>query len=359
MRAAIILALVLAAIPGIVSAYELSIFAPAQVQRGLPLVVNGTSNLPAGISVDIVLSRSEYTVEEVARQTVTLQGTKEFVAVFDTKGLTKGQYKVEVPGIQGYSFLGGSVTLRVVEIIDRTDEITIISPSTQEMDNALDIRGYIRNLKNAGVQVQVTGPDNSVIFGPEYISTGNDGSFSRKLTVTMPGNYDVSFTDARGYIGTISFTVRPKVVATTVQTTAPPVRTTVTAVARASNDKPAYFAVTGKGTIRVSTSTGIDWVIEYRDPEGVIQKVNIKGQLDPEEVTVEGTGGTINFKVYPYKFSDQGEVTLSAEGADTIAVISSVPPEFASTATPTQKSPVSMVVVIAALMVLVLKRAWR
>ena len=43
---------------GFAQAYELIIKAPSEVQRGMPIVVNGTSNLPPGISVDIVLTKS-------------------------------------------------------------------------------------------------------------------------------------------------------------------------------------------------------------------------------------------------------------------------------------------------------------
>ncbi|HNS83726.1 MAG TPA: hypothetical protein PKL26_08260, partial [Methanolinea sp.] len=142
-RVVILMSVFLLLLAGVSAAYELSIYAPMNVQRGMPLVVNGTSNLPAGISVDVILSRSEYTTEEIARETVTLQGPKEFNVVFDTQELSKGQYKVEVPGVQGYAFLGDSTTIRVVQIIDRTDELTIKSPRTQEMDGSLELRGII------------------------------------------------------------------------------------------------------------------------------------------------------------------------------------------------------------------------
>jgi len=73
------------ALTSLVSAYELTIYAPETVQKGEPLVVNGTSNIPAGISVEIILSRSEYTTEEIARKIVTIQSNKEFSVIFDTR----------------------------------------------------------------------------------------------------------------------------------------------------------------------------------------------------------------------------------------------------------------------------------
>ncbi|MCQ8893923.1 MAG: hypothetical protein NQU46_04755 [Methanolinea sp.] len=348
--------------PGVVSAYELSISAPLSVQKGMPLVVNGTSNLPAGISVDIVLSRSEYTTEEITRKTVTLQGPREFSVIFDTKDLSKGQYKVEVPSVQGYAFLGNSVTLRVVRIVDRTDEVTIKSPRTQEMDGTLDVSGIIPGNRNAGVQVQVIGPENDVVFGPEYISTGYDGSFSREIAITVPGIYEVSFTDSKGYIGTFSFTVTEKPEATAVTTTPPPLAQSraITATALSTPDKPAFFVITGiSGEVKVTTSPGVDWVIEYADRTGAIRKQNQMGQMDPEEVTISNPGDTVYLKVYPYRFSDKGEVTIFVEGAEKAGVASEVPPVFAATVPPTQKSPLVSMTVLCALVAYCVWRRYR
>jgi hypothetical protein len=359
-RSMTLIAVILLSLAGVSAAYELSIYAPMSVQRGMPLVVNGTSNLPAGISVDVVLYRSEYVTEEIARETVTLQGPKEFTVVFDTKDLTKGQYKVEVPGIQAYAYLGNSTTIRVIQIIDRTDEMTIKSPRTQEMDGTLELRGIIPALRNTGVQVQVIGPGNEVVFGPEYIATLYDGSFSKEVKIEVPGTYEVSFTDNKGYIGTFPFEVTPRYEPTTVPTTLEPRIAAVTATAHSGNDRPAYFTVTGaQGKVKISTSAGVDWVIEYPDAQGVIQKVNSKGQIDPEEVTIESGGATVYLKVYPYRFSDEGDVTVFAEGAERIGVATEVPPVFAATATPTPKSPLPVFLAMLALLALGMKRALR
>jgi len=354
-----LMAVILLSLAGVSAAYELSIYAPMDVQRGMPLVVNGTSNLPAGISVDVVLYRSEYVTEEIARETVTLQGPKEFTVVFDTQDLTKGQYKVEVPGIQGYAFLGNSTTIRVVRIIDRTDELTMKSPRTQEMDGTLELRGIIPGLRNAGVQVQVIGPDNEVVFGPEFIATLYDGSFSKEIRIDVPGTYEVSFTDNKGYIGTFPFVVTPKYEPTTVPTTQEPRITAVTATAHSSYDRPAYFTVTGaQAKVKISTSAGVDWVIEYPDDKGVILKVNHKGQIDPEEVTIDSGAATIYLKVYPYRFSDEGDVTIFAEGAERIGVATEIPPVFAATATPTPKSALPVFLALLALLALGMKKAF-
>jgi hypothetical protein len=349
-RPIIMLLIASVCLTGLVSAYEISISAPTRLQVGLPLVVNGTSTLPAGISVDIVLYRSDYTTEEIARHTVTIQGDKEFNVVFDTKGLQKGQYKVEVPEIGSYSYLGGSTTLRVVELIDRTDEIIIKSDLTQVFDGSLEIEGSIKDLINSGVQIEVVSLDNKVISGPEYVTTSMEGSFSQKVAITEPGIYEVSFTDSKGYIGTKTFTVKEKpatLIPTTIPTTAPP---SLAATAVASVEKPAYFAVgTGAGQVRIYTSPGIDWIIEYGDERGVMQKVNDKGKIEGEETTIQGTGDIIYVKVYPYRMTDKGEVTLSAEGAESVEVSTTVPDVFAGTPTPSPTTPLPVALVLVAL----------
>jgi len=353
-RSLVTIAILLMALTSLVSAYELSISTPLTVQKGEPLVVNGTSNIPAGTPVVIVLSRSEHTPEEIARKTVTLQSNKEFSVIFDTKDLQKGQYKVEVPSIQGYAFLGGSVTIRIVQVIDRSDEVTIRSQRTQEMDGSLDIAGVIPKNPSAGVQIEVVGPGNEVVFGPQYISTSSDGSFSQNVPITKAGTYEVSFTDSKGFIGAYSFTVNEKEEIAATATTEPTMKA-IAATARSSTESPAYFVITGtRGKVKVSTSEGVDWVIEYADESGTVQKVNSKGRSEPEELTVDIPGDTLYLKVYPYLLSESGEVTIFVEGAQEAGVATEIPPVFAPTATPTQKSPLPLVLGISALVLVAL-----
>ncbi|MBP1927823.1 5-hydroxyisourate hydrolase-like protein (transthyretin family) [Methanolinea mesophila] len=346
----IIIAVLLLVVPAM--AYEIIIDAPTSLPKGQPLVVNGTTTLPPGVSVDIVLYRSQYTSEELSRQTVTIQADKVFTVIFDTKNLEKGQYKVEVPVATGtgISYLGDSVTMRVVQITDRTDEIVIKSPMKQENTGVLSVRGSITGLGNSGVQISVIGPDETTVFGPQYIKTGEDGSFSQNVPITKEGTYEVSFTDAKGYIGTVTFTVYEKTVATTIPTTVPTSAPALSATTTSSYDNPAYFLVTtGTGPVKVYTSSGVDWVIEYPDPSGVVQKVNLMGQLEGESVTLQGIGDTVPIKVYPYRMSDQGIVTLSAEGATAVVVATGVPATFEPTASPTTQSPLPLPLILVAL----------
>jgi hypothetical protein len=305
---------------GAVQAYEMTINCTDKIQRGLPLVVNGISNIPPGTSIDIVFTKSGYTVEEVERKIVTLQANQEFSVVFDTSNLTKGIYKVEVLPIPDYRYLGNSVTLRIVEIVDRSDELNIRSPLTQEMTGELAIDGAILGARNAGVQIEVTGPDGGIVYGPEFVKTDTEGGFTLVVPIDSPGTYNASFTDNKGYVGKVSFSIEkppeitttPTAVPTAVPTTVP----VVSATAEASRDKPAYFTVkTSNGNVRIFTSSGIDWVIEYTDVNGSVRKVNNKGAVEGEDVVLHGTGDVVPVTVYPYKYSETGTVTLSAEGA--------------------------------------------
>jgi hypothetical protein len=240
MKRILLVALCFASIVGTASAYGLYLDCPQSIQVGLPLKCSIDSDLPAGYTFDLVMYRSQYTATEISRQSVTIQENKNTqYRVFDTQGLPGGTYKVEMQlkttgGEE--SLRSDSVTLKIVQIIDRSGEITITSPETQTLEEALRIEGTIDKLGNEGVQIEVRGPEGR-IFGPQYIGTKNDvrngaGIFTYKVTVDGPGTYEVSFSDPKGYIGTKTFIVaapptpEPTTVPTTVTvTTARPVTT--------------------------------------------------------------------------------------------------------------------------------------
>jgi hypothetical protein len=339
--------------PGLAQAYELSIDAPTSLQRGTPLVINGTSNIPPGISVEVILSKSGHTIEEIGRETVTLQANQQFSVVFDTIDLTRGIYKVEVPAISGYRYLGNSVTLRVIEIIDRSDELRFTAPLVQEMDGTLDVTGSIFGLKNAGVLIEGIGPGEENVFGPDYVSTKNDGSFQLGIPISDPGTYTLTFTDSKGFVGKVSVTVEsipePTTLPTTVATTLP----VMSATSAASRDNPAVFSVqTGGDKVRISTSSGIDWVMEYTDASGTVQKINVKGEVEGEEILIDGTGGAITVTVYPYKYSASGEVTLFAQGASGVSVAADQPAGTTDAGSMiTESSPLPVLAVLVAVIV--------
>jgi hypothetical protein len=235
MKRILLIALCLACIVGTASAYSLTLDCPATIQVGLPLKCSIDSNLPAGNTFDLVLYHSEYTATEISRQSVTIQEDKNTqYRLFETQGLPGGMYKVEVQnlkrGEEGLS--SDSVTYKLVKVIDRSNEITITSPVSQDPEEALRIEGSIDKLGNEGVQIEVRGPEGR-IFGPSYIGTKEDikngaGVFTYKVTVSSPGMYEVSFSDTKSFIGIKKFTVAapptsvPTTVPTIVPTTTPP-----------------------------------------------------------------------------------------------------------------------------------------
>jgi hypothetical protein len=236
MKRIMLIALCLTCIIGTASAYQLYLSCPETVQVGLPLKCSIDSNLPAGTTFDVAFYQSGYTATPISRTSLTIQENHPTMyQLFDTKGLPGGQYKVEVEfaGTQGGSLSDDSVTWQLPKVLDRSGDITITSPMTQTIDEALRIEGSILKLGNAGVQLEVRGPEGR-IFGPQYIGTKEDlrtraGVFTQKVTVNVPGEYDVYFSDSEGYIGLKTFTVTAAVTQTpttipktTVITTRPP-----------------------------------------------------------------------------------------------------------------------------------------
>lgn len=348
------------------SAYEITIDAPISIQAGTPLVVNGTTNLADGVSLSIALSNADYTTTEIEKKNLVVQRSdenKSFSVVFNTTGLKKGQYKVEVLPIPDFSFLGSSVTIRPVTLVDRSDELELTPPLSKEYDGLLTIAGNSARLINSGVKVVVTRSDGTLLFGPEFIGTDYMGYFSKTFRIPEPGNYLVNFSDARGFIGTMTYIVtqprEPLPALVLPESTGIPVSPqlpSLSASASASRDAPAFFAVLANpGPVRISTSTGIDWVLEYRDHSGTTHKVHDSGSQYPESVTFQSDGNTTWVKVYPFKYEDNSTVTLYAENALDIQAakngVDFFPPTYAPTSEPVgiQTSPVPLVLSIGAI----------
>lgn len=241
MKRILLIAVCLVCIAGPASAYGLYLDCPKSVQAGLPLKCSIDSDLPAGYTCDIVLYRSQYTATELSRQPVTIQDDHNTqYRLFDTQGLPGGTYKVELQlkttGGEA-SLRSDSVTFQLIQILDRSNEITITAPVTQPLEDALRIEGSIQKISNEGVQIEVRGPEGR-IFGPQYIGTkaqvsDDSGVFAYHVPVTIPGTYEVAFNDSRGFIGIKSFTVNapatsvPTTVPESVVTTTRPVPTTI------------------------------------------------------------------------------------------------------------------------------------
>jgi hypothetical protein len=347
MKKIVLLVMGLLFLTGVASAYQVNIDAPDSLPVGKPLIVNGTTTFGIGTPIDVVLYYQLTTTTEIKRKIVYVQSDYTFRAVFDTTGLKTGMYKIEVPT----NGMGDSITMRVVNLIDRSDDIQLNSQTYQTFDGKMTVAGTIKGDENSGVQIEVLGPDNRVVFGPLYVNTNYQGNFATDVPITEPGDYEVLFTDARGYVGNRIITVVGQQFLTSGTTPAVTKSVVVSAHTKSSRDNPAYFAITGgNALVTIHTSSSIDWIIEYADDKGVIHVVNKQGEQYPEQVQLQGKGKTIYIKVYPLKLSVNSEVFVYAENATSIVISPIIPAPFAASAsqTTTPKSPIMPLLGIAA-----------
>jgi hypothetical protein len=341
------------ALVGTASGYLINCECKTELPVGEPLVITGTSSIPPGVSFQMTFYKSRPSVRQIDQQSFTIQEGGAWSVTFETTDLLAGEYNLQIADNTDYPFGGASDATvskpKTIRIIDRSTELTISSPQVQNFDGMLDITGKGSLLGNRGVQISVTGPSGSIIFGPTYIETDTTGAFSQQITITESGVHRVRFADENGYITTYDFTIRGSTGPTAVPTSEPtgPV---VTASTTASRDAPAYFAVdTRSGTVTIMTSIGIDWIIEVSDEDAVVQKINAQGNLNPEEVRITARGGMVYVKVYPVTFAEQGTATLSVRNADSVTVSADAASYFGDIATtPTQESPLPLVLVILA-----------
>ena len=173
-----------------------------------------------------------------------------------------------------------------------------------------------------------------MVFGPEFVPTNTFGAFTKTLDVQETGNYSVGFADNTGTITNVTYTILPKpvpdLIIAPVTATPTPQMPSVSASSFSSRDNPAVFVVVSNpGTIRLRASTGMDWVLAYQSPDGSIQRVHNTGTLDPETATVQSNGNMTWVEVYPYKFDENGTVTLYAENAVAVQVDKSGADRFA------------------------------
>ena len=237
MKRILLIALILMAMVGSVSAYGLYLNCSEKVQAGLPLKCSIDSDFPAGTTFNVVLYQSGYTATQLRNQPITIQENKNTqYIVMDTMGLPGGQYKAEIQfsNSREEALRTGSRTMQLITVQDRSSDIEITSPVMQNLNDALRIEGELKNGGNDGVEIEVSGPDGRM-FGPQWIGTkanikNNGGIFTQKVTVSSGGEYTVEFSDADGYIGSKAFTVVAPTTAPTAvpTTTAAVVKTTRT-----------------------------------------------------------------------------------------------------------------------------------
>ncbi len=344
------------------SAAYVEINAPKTVYVGEPLKVTGTSivegqprpSLSPGFSTDIVLYHIKHTKREVGRKTIVVQENGTFSATFDTRGLAAGDYVVEIIDPEHPNTFGGSSkTQQFPKLIDRSGDLRISSPLTQELDGNLDISGAVDDIGGAGVRVLVE-RGGATIYGPEYIRTDAEGRFSVTVPVSGAGAYRVTFSDTQGYIDTVEFVVADGTPAPT-ETPAP----VVSANAPATRSAPAYFEVdTRAGSVTLMTSSGVDWVVEYIDEGGNLHKINEKGVLDPEIIEFTAEGGRVYVKIYPVSYNDSKTVRLSSTNVDAIRVSQDAPGLFGDAVpTPSEATaPLPAVLALLALLAVILSR---
>ena len=229
---------------GGVSAYGMYLSCPDQILPGQPLRCSVNSDYPPGTSFNLVFYQSQYTATEIDSKAAIIQGnngTQYFI--FSTTGLKGGQYKVEVQFSGPYTQpRSDSIMGQIVQIIDRSSDITITSPVTQTtgtllISGSIANEGKTGNYNGNGVELTVTGESTGlVVFGPQYIQTTQTGSttvaFSQQVTVTQPDDYNVQFNDTNGYIGVVTFHVTsptPVPTETTVHVTTMPLITSAPA----------------------------------------------------------------------------------------------------------------------------------
>jgi len=188
---------------GIVQGYIITIDTPKTVIKGSPLLVTGTTTFPEDSYFDLVLFYSKYTAGEVARTRVIVDKTQTFRVDFDTRHLERGQYKVEVHNIVSDNEMfverqlgSSSIVRRIIQITDRSDEISITSPVTQPLSQALTISGRMRGIGDGVLTIRVFGPGDFT-YGPEQVITKKG----------FADNFVASISDKNGFIGEYQFTI--------------------------------------------------------------------------------------------------------------------------------------------------------
>ncbi len=352
-------------IVGTASAAYIGISAPDRVEAGEPLIVTGTTmpegltkpSLTPGFSTDVVLYYASGTKQEIARNTIVIQQDGTFMTTFETAGLRGGQYTVEIIDPTKTTFGGSSITLKFVTIVNRAEEIKLTAPTTQIYDGTLSLAGSVPSLGDAGVQIEVA-HGSATVFGPTYIKTDENGAFSLEVPITEGGMYRAQYADYKGFITAVDYTVTGGFVTPTPAGPTPTILPdAMTAAAGASRDAPAYFVIDTKpGTVTITTSPGIDWVIEYTDEDQATHKVNNKGLVEGEEASFTARGGVVYVKVYPMSYTDSGTVRLTVENAETVQASQTPPAVFGDVPATTPATPIPVVLGIFALLILLVIR---
>lgn len=351
------------------AAYLLQCDCPEKVAAGEPLIITGTSNLPAGKSYPASLYQIKPSAKYITQRTVTIQSGGDWEVTFPTNGLSTGSYKVTI-GDQGTSGdFGTSSTCtydkpKIFDIVDRSETLLLTSQAIQPYTGSLLIEGHDTEFENNGVEITVSDSEGNIVYGPRYIST-DEGSFSQHVSIDYPDTYTVRFADNEGFVADAEFLVRststPTAIPTSTAVMPTPLPTTsgpkVSASASASKSSPAYFTLISRGgTVDITTSGGIDWGVDYTDAKGSIVKINERHGTSGEIFSIPDAYGEVYIKVYPIKYADEGTVTIYAQNAQSITTDASAASRFGETVAPTptekpQESPLSLCILVLAMLI--------
>ncbi|TAJ44666.1 hypothetical protein [Methanofollis fontis] len=342
---------------GQASAAQVYMDIPKSVNEGQPLeVVGTTTGASPGYAFEVVFYDTTYAKSEIARQQVVLQADGSFSVTFQTDGLKGGTYSIEIAE-SGDGIFGGTKKPVILTIVNRTADLTITSPLSQAYDGTLLVAGSVKGLGDAGIQLSVTGPGGANVYGPRWIAT-TGGAFSQEVPITQGGRYVAGLMDNTSYVWSVDFTVTGGIVTVAPTTAATPAEgPTYSAAAQASRSTPAYFVVeTLGGPVTITTSSGIDWVVEYIDESGGRTMVNNQGTSAPEQITLQARGGTVYVKVYPQLYTESGRAVITGKNVKSVAVDASVAERFGDPVPTTTESPLPLWSVPAALGALLLFR---
>lgn len=225
---------------GTASAYIVNLDAPSTLTKGDVLTANGTSNLPAGVRLDVALF-SPYSGNQYQKNTVIVQQNGQFTTTFQTTDLLMGDYKVEVLENTDYPIGSSAVVRKIVTLVDRSGEATVTAPLSQAFNGSLLVSGTAKNLKAATIMVTVTS-SGSTIFGPQYILTDEKGTFQTLVPIPVAGTYTLLLADNAGTISQTVITAdnsTAPVQTSPVNTTGSSAVTTVTTAANTPVTTPA------------------------------------------------------------------------------------------------------------------------
>ncbi|MDR2855086.1 MAG: hypothetical protein LBV40_02875 [Methanomicrobiales archaeon] len=312
------------------------------------------------------------------------RGDFTFNATFDTSELEAGRYRIEGIADSRRNFSGDSRILRVLTLEDRTNEITLVGQREQWVSDVLKVAGSIRDFKDSSVSFELK-KEGETVFGPTQVPVtygkfdynipiSEPGTYMLSIsdyrglvgvyqyilntedTVGTPSQNEIVRPTAvpiqteetqTEEIQTEQTQTQEPVVDTVVQTTDPTTipTTEITAESttaegdeialpidggafsfeyndRLSRTEAGFYTIEPSADVIVITTTaGVDWVIEYIDPMTQSKhRVNDEVVDKPESVQITTGGSPVHVKIYPYSFNEVADITLFGAGISSLSV---------------------------------------